>query len=119
MWAVLKFRASRDAIQTAVQRDLSALRGTGIRVDQLPVVRDLEKALNQAPSRLTLIAVLLAAYAALELTEGVGRAAVAHLLLSKRLFGLRGGRWAYDSERRGEQLLKVEQSALENSGNRK
>jgi hypothetical protein len=106
VWAVLKFRASRDAIQTAVQRDLSALRGTGIRVDQLAVVRDLEKALNQAPSRRTLIAVLLAAYAALELTEGVGRAAVAHLLLSKRLSGLRGGRWAYDSERRAEQLLK-------------
>ncbi len=38
-------------------------------------------------------------------------AAVLYLLLSKHLFGLRGGREAYDKERRGEQLLEVEQSA--------
>ncbi len=39
-------------------------------------------------------------------------AAVVYLLLSKRLFGLRGGRAAYDAERRGEQLLEVEAGAL-------
>jgi hypothetical protein len=39
-------------------------------------------------------------------------AAVLYLLLAKHLFGLRGGRKAYDSERRGEQLLEVERSAL-------
>ncbi len=39
-------------------------------------------------------------------------AAVLYLLLAKHLFGLRGGRQAYDSERRGEQLLEVERSAL-------
>lgn len=154
VWAVLRFRAAHDAIQTAVDRDLPAFRAVGIRVDQLALVQDLQKALNQAPSRLILVAVLLAGYALLELVEGVGLwllkrwgeyfavvatsiflplevrellrgftftraaaflinvAAVLYLLLSKRLFGLRGGRAAYDSERRGEQLLEVEQSAL-------
>jgi uncharacterized membrane protein (DUF2068 family) len=38
-------------------------------------------------------------------------AAVIYLLISKRLFGLRGGRKAYDAERRGEQLLDVERAA--------
>lgn len=38
-------------------------------------------------------------------------AAVIYLLFSKRLFGLRGGRRAYDEERRGEQLLDVERAA--------
>jgi len=38
-------------------------------------------------------------------------AAVVYLLVSKRLFGLRGGRKAYDDERRGEQLLDVERAA--------
>ncbi|MCV7422652.1 DUF2127 domain-containing protein [Mycobacterium yunnanensis] len=38
-------------------------------------------------------------------------AAVIYLLVSKRLFGLRGGRAAYDAERRGEQLLDVERAA--------
>jgi uncharacterized membrane protein (DUF2068 family) len=37
--------------------------------------------------------------------------AVLYLLFSKRLFGLRGGRKAYDAERRGEQLLDVERAA--------
>ncbi len=39
-------------------------------------------------------------------------AAVIYLLVSKRLFGIRGGRKAYDEERRGEQLLDVERAAL-------
>jgi len=43
-------------------------------------------------------------------------AAVIYLLFAKRLFGLRGGRRAYDAERRGEQLLEVERSALSSQG---
>jgi uncharacterized membrane protein (DUF2068 family) len=38
-------------------------------------------------------------------------AAVVYLLLTKRLFGLRGGRAAYDAERREESLLEVEEAA--------
>jgi len=39
-----------------------------------------------------------------------------YLLFAKRLFGLRGGRRAYDAERHGEQLLEVERSALASQG---
>ena len=42
----------------------------------------------------------------------INGAAVIYLLISKRLFGLRGGRRAYDEERRGEQLLDVERAAM-------
>jgi uncharacterized membrane protein (DUF2068 family) len=38
-------------------------------------------------------------------------AAVAYLVVSKRLFGVRGGRAAYEADRRNEQLLDVERSA--------
>lgn len=47
-------------------------------------------------------------------TFTINVAAVVYLLLSKRLFGLRGGRKAYDEERRGEQLLDVERAAAWN-----
>ena len=45
-------------------------------------------------------------------TFTINVAAVIYLLISKRLFGLRGGRKAYDEERRGEQLLDVERAAM-------
>jgi uncharacterized membrane protein (DUF2068 family) len=45
-------------------------------------------------------------------TFSINILAVIYLLLSKRLFGLRGGRKAYDEERRGEQLLDVERAAM-------
>jgi uncharacterized membrane protein (DUF2068 family) len=44
-------------------------------------------------------------------TFTINVAAVIYLLISKRLFGLRGGRKAYDEERRGEQLLDLERAA--------
>ena len=44
-------------------------------------------------------------------TFAINVAAVVYLLVSKRLFGLRGGRKAYDAERRGEQLLDIERAA--------
>ena len=44
-------------------------------------------------------------------TFAINVAAVIYLLVSKRLFGLRGGRKAYDEERRGEQLLDLERAA--------
>jgi uncharacterized membrane protein (DUF2068 family) len=44
-------------------------------------------------------------------TFTINVAAVIYLLISKRLFGLRGGRAAYDEERRGEQLLDIERAA--------
>jgi uncharacterized membrane protein (DUF2068 family) len=44
-------------------------------------------------------------------TFAINVAAVIYLLISKRLFGIRGGRKAYDDERRGEQLLDIERAA--------
>jgi uncharacterized membrane protein (DUF2068 family) len=44
-------------------------------------------------------------------TFSINVAAVTYLLVSKRLFGLRGGRKAYEQERHGEQLLDVERAA--------
>ncbi|MDX6349933.1 MAG: hypothetical protein QOF84_4723 [Streptomyces sp.] len=41
--------------------------------------------------------------------------AVLYILLSKRLFGLRGGAEAFEAERRGASLLEVEESAGERS----
>lgn len=151
--AVLRFRDAQLSIQATVDRDLPLLSAMGIRVEQLALVRDLQRALTESPGRLTLVAALLAGYALLELAEAVGLwtmqrwgeylavvatsvflpweirelargltafhiglfvvnvAAVVYLLTSKRLFGLRGGRSAYDTERRGEQLLEVELGA--------
>jgi uncharacterized membrane protein (DUF2068 family) len=152
-WAVWEFRGARGSIQAALEKDLPLLRASGFKVDQMGAVHELEKALATKPSTLTLLACLLAAYAVLELVEGVGLwllkrwgeyfavvatsvflpleihdlakgititrvvtfainvAAVVYLLISKRLFGLRGGRRAYDAERRGEQLIEVQRAA--------
>ena len=108
---------------------------------------------DAAITEVILLVVILAAYALLELVEGIGLwllqrwgeyfavvataiflplevheltkgitptravtfainvAAVIYLLVSKRLFGLRGGRKAYDEERRAEQLLDIERAA--------
>ncbi len=157
VYGVLRFRASRGSIQAALGRDLPALRAAGIHLDQLALVHELQHALTTQPSRLTLVAALLAGYAAIEAVEAVEAvglwllarwgeyfaavatavflplevrelakgvtltragaftinvAAVLYLLLAKHLFGLRGGRQAYDNEHRGEQLLEVERSAL-------
>src|SRR6516165_2314658 len=45
-------------------------------------------------------------------TFAINILAVIYLVVSKRLFGVRGGRKAYDEERRGEQLLDVERAAM-------
>lgn len=152
-WAVWKFHGAQGSLQAALDRDLPLLRASGIKVDQMTAIHELQRALAAKPSTLTLITLALCAYAVLELVEGVGLwllkrwgeyfavvatsvflplevhdltkgitltraltfainvAAVVYLLFSKRLFGLRGGRPAYDAERRGEQLLDVERAA--------
>jgi uncharacterized membrane protein (DUF2068 family) len=153
-YAVWKFRGARGAIQATLDRDLPIFRAAGFKVDQMTIVHELEKALAAKPSTLALLTLMLAAYALVELVEGVGlwllkrwgeyfaviatsvflpleiydltkgvtmtrlvtftinMAAVIYLVVSKRLFGVRGGRKAYDEERRGEQLLDVERAAM-------
>ncbi|MBV8965616.1 MAG: DUF2127 domain-containing protein [Mycobacteriaceae bacterium] len=152
-YGVWKFRGAQASLQAAVERDVPALRASGIKVDQMAAMHELEKALATKPSTLSLIFFILVGYATLELVEGIGLwllkrwgeyfavvatsiflplevhelakgitvtravafainvAAVIYLLFAKRLFGLRGGRKAYDEERRGEQLLEVERAA--------
>jgi uncharacterized membrane protein (DUF2068 family) len=147
-WAVWKFRGAQGSIQATVDRDLPILRASGIKVDQMTLVHELEKVLAAKPSTLALLVAALVAYAVIELIEGVGLwllkrwgeyfavvatsvflpleiydivskglsltrgltfainiAAVLYLMYSKRLFGLRGGRRAYDAERESEQLI--------------
>lgn len=152
-WAVWTFHGAQGTIQATVDRELPLLRASGVKVDQMTLVHELERALATKPSTLALLTLILVAYAVLELIEAVGLwllkrwgeyfavvatsiflplevhdilkgvtltraltltinvAAVIYLLSSKRLFGLRGGRKAYDEERRGEQLLDVERAA--------
>ena len=152
-YAVWKFRGARGSIQATLDRDLPIFRAAGFKVDQMTAVHELEKALAAKPSTLVLLALVLCAYAVLEVVEGVGLwllkrwgeyfavvatsvfmpleihdlakgitmtrvvtftinvAAVIYLVISKRLFGLRGGRKAYDEERRGDQLLDIERAA--------
>jgi uncharacterized membrane protein (DUF2068 family) len=45
-------------------------------------------------------------------TLTINIAAVLYLLISKRLFGIRGGRKAYEEERQGDQLLDLERAAM-------
>ena len=58
MWAVLRFRDSQQSIQATVDRDLPLLARMGIHVDQLALVRGLQRGLVESPGRLTLVAVL-------------------------------------------------------------
>ena len=71
-WAVWRFHGARGSIQAALDRDLPLLRSSGIKVDQMTAVHELERALATKPSTLTLITLALVAYAVLELVEGVG-----------------------------------------------
>ena len=48
------------------------MRASGFKVDQMTALQELEKALATKPSTLTLLVVILSAYAVLELVEGIG-----------------------------------------------
>ncbi len=71
-WAVWKFRGAQGSIQAAVERDLPLFRASGIKVDQMTAIHELEKALATKPNTLTLVFFLLVAYALLEVIEGAG-----------------------------------------------
>ncbi len=55
MW---KFRGAQGSIQATVERDLPLLRASGIKVDQMTAVHELEKALATKPSTLALLFVM-------------------------------------------------------------
>ncbi|CAM5279502.1 putative protein [Streptomyces alboniger] len=155
--AVWKFSNSRDAVRKLFDEYLDVFRPVfrhfHYDLDHSPVVGSLQKTFGYRHSTLVLVAVLLLAYALIELVEAVGLwyakrwaeyltvvataaflpleiyelteriswlkittlvlniLAVVYIALAKRLFGLRGGRGAFEEERRSASLLEVEESA--------
>lgn len=156
-YGVLRFRASQTDLRAAFERALPAAKplenALNINLTDTAFVHRLQSILSSQPRTLSLIAVGLFAYAALQLVEGVGLwllkrwgeyvavvgtsafiplevyelahritvlrvgalvvnlAAVAYLLWTKRLFGIRGGHAAFEAERHSESLLEVETAA--------
>ena len=69
-WAVWKFRGAQGSIQATVERDLPLLRASGIKVDQMTALHELEKALATKPNADPAVLSILSAYAVLELSKG-------------------------------------------------
>jgi uncharacterized membrane protein (DUF2068 family) len=155
--AVWKFSNSQDAVRRLFDEYLEVFRPVfrhfHYDLDHSPVVGTLQKTFGYRHSTLVLVAVLLLAYALIELVEAFGlwyakrwaeyltvvataaflpleiyeltehiswlkiatlvlnALAVVYIALAKRLFGLRGGRKAFDEERQSASLLEVEESA--------
>lgn len=158
-YAVWRFENSQGALSQLFEKDLTLFRPLarhwGYDLDHSSIVDTIRKSFNYKHSTLTVVAILLAAYAVIELIEAVGLwlakrwgeyfavvataaflpieiheiiskqsafkiatfalnvVAVLYLLLSKRLFGLRGGKAAAERELHSESLLEVEQAAGE------
>ncbi|MER7924790.1 MULTISPECIES: DUF2127 domain-containing protein [unclassified Streptomyces] len=155
--AVWKFSNSQDAVRRLFDQNLDVFRPVfkhfHYDLDHSPVVGSIQKTFGYKHSTLLLVAVLLLAYALIELVEAGGLwyakrwaeyltvvataaflpleiyeltehiswlkivtlvlniLAVLYIALAKRLFGLRGGRKAFDEERESASLLEVETSA--------
>nr|WSY57752.1 DUF2127 domain-containing protein [Streptomyces sp. NBC_00886] len=155
--AVWKFSNSQDSVRKLFDEYLDVFRPVfkhfHYDLDHSPVVGSIQKTFGYKHSTLVLVAVLLLAYALIELVEAGGLwyakrwaeyltvvataaflpleiyeltehiswlkvatlllnvLAVVYIALAKRLFGLRGGRKAFDEERESASLLEVETSA--------
>ena len=155
--AVWKFSNSQDSVRKLFDDYLNVFRPVfkhfHYDLDHSPVVGSIQKTFGYKHSTLVLVAVLLLAYALIELVEAGGLwyakrwaeyltvvataaflpleiyeltehiswlkiatlvlniLAVLYIALAKRLFGLRGGRKAFDEERESASLLEVETSA--------
>ncbi|MEV6479473.1 DUF2127 domain-containing protein [Streptomyces sp. NPDC051576] len=155
--AVWKFSNSQDSVRKLFDEYLDVFRPVfkhfHYDLDHSPVVGSIQKTFGYKHSTLVLVAVLLLAYALIELVEAGGLwyakrwaeyltvvataaflpleiyeltehiswlkiatlvlniLAVVYIALAKRLFGLRGGRKAFDEERESASLLEVEASA--------
>ncbi|HXR71863.1 DUF2127 domain-containing protein [Actinocrinis sp.] len=158
-YAVWRFENSQGALSQLFEKDLTLFRPLathwGYDLDHSSIVDTIRKSFNYKHSTLTVVALLLAAYAVIELIEAVGLwlakrwgeyfavvataaflpieiheiiskqsafkiatfalnvVAVLYLLLSKRLFGLRGGKAAAERELHSESLLEIEKAAGE------
>lgn len=158
-FAVWRFENSQQALSQLFEQDLTLLKPLathfGYDLDHSSIVDTIRKSFNYKHSTLNVVAILLAAYAIIELIEGVGLwlakrwgeyfavvataaflpieiyeltekqtafklatfalnvVAVVYLLLSKRLFGLRGGHAAAERELHSASLLEIEEAAGE------
>jgi uncharacterized membrane protein (DUF2068 family) len=156
-YGVLRFRASQADLRATFERALPAAKplqdALHINLTDSAFVARIQSILSSKPHTLTLLAIALFAYAALQLLEAVGLwllkrwgeyvaavgtsvfvplevhellnrvtvlrvgalvvnlAAIAYLVWTKRLFGVRGGHAAFEAERHSESLLEVEASA--------
>jgi uncharacterized membrane protein (DUF2068 family) len=151
-WGVWYYRDSRDGIQRALDNELPLLKQAHIDIGDTSIVHAIRTVLTAKTATLTWVAIGLAVYGLLQLTEAVGLwllkrwgeyfaavataifiplevyevsekitwlrigaliinvAAVVYLLLTKRLFGLRGGARAYEAERHEANLLEVREA---------
>jgi uncharacterized membrane protein (DUF2068 family) len=157
-YGVLRFKSAQDDLREAFERALPAAKpleeALHINLTDSAFVHRLQHVLSSKPHTLSLIAIGLFAYAALQIVEGIGLwmlkrwgeyvavvatsafiplevyeliervtvlrvgalvvnlAAVAYLVWTKRLFGIRGGHAAFEAERHSESLLEVEAAAV-------
>jgi uncharacterized membrane protein (DUF2068 family) len=150
-FAVWRFGYSRQSIEQAYDRELPLLRTLfrqlGYNIEDSRLVGLFTRALTLSPATIRLVAIGLAAYAAIEIVEGIGLwvakrwgeyfamvatsvglpfeiydlvhkfsvitlilfavnlTLVLYLVITKRLFGLRGGKRAYDARLRSESIM--------------
>ena len=151
-FVVWRLGYSRDSVEDAYQRELPALRTlfrqVGYNIDNSKLSGLIHKALTLSPTTIKLVAGGLAAYAVIEVIEGVGLwlarrwgeyfamvatsfglpyevydltqkvtatravlfgvnlALVLYLVITKRLFGVRGGKHAYEALLRSESVME-------------
>jgi uncharacterized membrane protein (DUF2068 family) len=152
-YGLWRFRSARQSISATFNRELPELRELfsqfGYQVDHSKLVGLVQHALTLSTRSITLLALGLAAYAVVEVIEGIGLwlarrwgeyfamvatsvglpleiydlakkvtvttliffavnlALVLYLVLTKRLFGARGGKHAYDAMLRSESVLEA------------
>jgi uncharacterized membrane protein (DUF2068 family) len=152
-YGLWRFRTARQSISATFNRELPALRELfsqlGYQIDHSKLVGLVQHALTLSSRSITLLALGLAAYAAVEVIEGTGLwlarrwgeyfamiatsvglpleiydlakkvtvttliffavnlALVLYLVLTKRLFGARGGKHAYEARLRSESVLEA------------
>ena len=152
-FVVWRFEYARVSIEQAYQRELPLLRTLtsqlGFNIDHSKLVGLFNRALRLSPGTIKLLAIGLAAYALIEIVEGIGLwqgrrwgeyfamvatslglpyeiydlstkfgvtalvlfiinlALVVYLVVTKRLFGVRGGKRAYDARLRSESVMEA------------
>jgi uncharacterized membrane protein (DUF2068 family) len=157
-YGVWRFKYNRADIQRGFNNDLPAIRtlyrDLGFNVDHSKLLGLIQHSFTLDARTLTWLAIGLAVYALIELTEGVGLwlgqrwgeyfamvatslflpyevydltvkitwlrvvelvinlLLVIYLVWTKRLFGVRGGKRAYEARLRTESVIEVEQAAL-------